>query len=442
MENEQSRFHPFGHLPSSLSLPERMGNPFGYEVSDIAALAVKKLRNHIATSQCESSALKEGKMMGVLVVRDASGCLGFLSAYSGLMGGRNDWDWYVPPVFDLTAPDGYFKREEAAISLINARLRNEPLSTPQREALSLQRRQRSEALQQWIFQHYVVLNALGERRNLLQVWERHGLYPPGGAGDCCAPKLLNYAFCHDMTPISMAEFWVGKSPKKEQKVDGYFYPACDRKCRILLDFQLQGVPLSPMIPMDTPLVEDHPLGLFLPPTSRVLFLGSFPPLQKRWSMSFYYPNFNNDMWRIFGLLFRQDPHFFEIPGEKRFDKTRIVDFVTHLGVAFGDTALRVVREKGDSSDLHLKVVEPLDLSSVLRGLPQLQAVVVTGEKAEKTITQTLGLPSVAVGESLSFTLCDRTLRLWRMPSTSRAYPLPLQRKAEAYRTLFQHEGLL
>jgi G:T/U-mismatch repair DNA glycosylase len=159
-------------------------------------------------------------------------------------------------------------------------------------------------------------------------------------------------------------------------------------------------------------------------------------------MTFYYPNFNNDMWRIFGLLFRQDPHFFEIPGEKRFDKTRIVDFVTHLGIAFGDTALRVVREKGDPSDLHLKVVEPFDLSSVLLDLPQLQAVVVTGEKAEKTITQTLGLPSVSVGESLSFTLCDRTLRLWRMPSTSRAYPLPLQRKTEAYRTLFQHEGLL
>ena len=442
VSNNLSCFHPFPPKADAISLPPLLGNPFGYEVSDIAALAVNELRTHVSSSPDESAALTEGKMMGVLVVRNASGCLGFLAAYSGLLGGRNDWPWYVPPVFDLTDPNGYFKREEEEISRINALLRHAELSPQTKADLKSERRQRSEALQRWIFSHYVIHGAAGLSLNLLQIWARKDAYPPGGAGDCCAPKLLNYAFSNGLTPVSMAEFWLGRSPKSEIKVDGGFYPACERKCRTLLEFQLQGVPLAPLCTMTQPVVERHPLGLFLPPQARVLFLGSFPPLQKRWSMSFYYPNFNNDMWRIFGLVFKNDARFFECPDRKRFDKEKVVDFVSHAGVAFGDTALSVVRERGDSSDLHLKVVEPLDLSSVLNDLPLLQAVVVTGEKAERTLTDALNIPTVGVGRFATFSLNGRSLRLWRMPSSSRAYPLPLERKAEFYWTMFRHESLL
>jgi G:T/U-mismatch repair DNA glycosylase len=187
--------------------------------------------------------------------------------------------------------------------------------------------------------------------------------------------------------------------------------------------------------------EKHPFEPFLPPEARMLFLGSFPPQPHRWSMPFYYPNWINDFWRILGLIFFEDKNHFCLPGEKRFDEAAVRAFCAQEGLAFYDTACEVRRLKDNASDAFLEVVTPTDIPALLRRIPNCKALITTGQKATEVVSATFGCEVPAVGESLQIEIPDqvgndRKVQFWRMPSTSRAYPLALEKKAEAYRRLF------
>lgn len=189
-------------------------------------------------------------------------------------------------------------------------------------------------------------------------------------------------------------------------------------------------------------IERHPLLPFLPESARILMLGSFPPPRRRWSMDFFYPNMQNDMWRIFGLLFFGNPQHFVVIEEKRFDMPRLVNFLTERGVALYDTACAVRRLQGDASDKFLEVVEATDVDALLRELPRCTAIVTTGQKATDTLRRHFLVAEPPVGGSVDFIFEGRAMRLYRMPSSSRAYPLKLEKKAEAYRMMLEAEGLL
>ncbi|MBQ8865606.1 MAG: uracil-DNA glycosylase family protein [Bacteroidaceae bacterium] len=188
-------------------------------------------------------------------------------------------------------------------------------------------------------------------------------------------------------------------------------------------------------------VEYHPLKPFLPPEAKVLFLGSFPPQRKRWCMDFFYPNFINDHWRIEGQVFFGDRNHFVLEGEKRFKLDEIVRHCTEKGLAFFDTAQAVRRLKDNASDKFLEVVEPTDIAALLAQLPHLRAIVTTGEKATETICATLHINSLPkVNTSVPIPALHNAdgeqISLWRLPSSSRAYPLAFDKKVEAYRRMF------
>ena len=217
-------------LIADLPLPERFTYPFCYEPHPLCQMAAEEVKREIERIQPT-----EGKMFGVLVVKAEEG-LGFLAAYSGLLEGRNDWPYFVPPVFDAQQPDGHFKQTERVISAKGGD------------------KQMSQELQLWLFHQYRMLNAKGETKDLVDIWQdyhcsprirnRYPL-PPGGTGDCCAPKLLQYAFSHGLRPVCMAEFWWGPSPKSEIRHHGQFYPACRGKCKPILTWMLQGLDVDP-----------------------------------------------------------------------------------------------------------------------------------------------------------------------------------------------------
>lgn len=188
-------------------------------------------------------------------------------------------------------------------------------------------------------------------------------------------------------------------------------------------------------------IEEHPLEPFLPANAVLLMLGSFPPQKKRWSMDFFYPNLQNDMWRIFGLIFFQDKEHFLISGKKAFDKDRIVEFLNMKGIALYDTASSVRRLQDNASDKFLEVVEPTDIGLLLKQLPACKAIVTTGQKATDTIREQVEVNEPTVGTSAPFEFEDREMKLYRMPSSSRAYPLALEKKAAAYRVMFSELGL-
>ena len=194
--------------------------------------------------------------------------------------------------------------------------------------------------------------------------------------------------------------------------------------------------------MNTIPIEQHPLQPFLPEGARLLMLGSFPPERKRWSMDFFYPNWSNDMWRIWGYIFFGDKHYFEAAGEKRCDRERIVAFCNERGIALYDTATEVRRLAGNASDKFLEVVTPTDLHAMLHTLSHCRAIVTTGEKATDTLVEQLGCEKPRVGEYTEVEFEQRTLRIYRMPSSSRAYPLKLERKAEAYAQMLREEGII
>ena len=223
-----SPLHP---LTTDIVPPERFTYPFCYEPHPLCLLAAEEVKQEI-----EHIHPSEGKMFGVLVVEG-----GFLAAYSGLLEGRNDWPYFVPSVFDAQQPDGYFKTREREISLTT---HLSPLIS----------KKMSQDLQLWLFHQYRMLNAKGEEKDLVDIWQdyhssprirRKFPLPPGGTGDCCAPKLLQYAYLHHLKPVCMAEFWWGPSPKTEIRHHGQFYPACSGKCKPVLTWMLQGLDVDP-----------------------------------------------------------------------------------------------------------------------------------------------------------------------------------------------------
>lgn len=190
-----------------------------------------------------------------------------------------------------------------------------------------------------------------------------------------------------------------------------------------------------------PVIEEHPLQPFLPSNAKLLMLGSFPPQRKRWSMDFFYPNLQNDMWRIFGHIFFQDKEHFLYPDKKAFNKELIVDFLNEKGIALYDTATSVRRLQDNASDKFLEVVEPTDIRLLLKQLPQCQAIVTTGQKATDTIREQIEVDEPAIGKSSTFFIEDKSYQLYRMPSSSRAYPLALEKKSSVYQLMFNELGM-
>ena len=189
-------------------------------------------------------------------------------------------------------------------------------------------------------------------------------------------------------------------------------------------------------------IEYHPLIPFLPERAKILFLGSFPPQRKRWCMDFYYPNFLNDHWRIEGKVFFGDKHHFVNQEAKCFKLNEIVQFCEEKGIAFFDTSTAVRRLKDNASDKFLEVVEPTDIAHLLSQLPYCRAIVTTGEKATETICAYLGIPELpkvnaSVAIPNTYNAEGKQFILWRLPSSSRAYPLSFDKKVEAYKRVFE-----
>lgn len=229
--------HP---LHTDLQKPQRFTYPFCYEPHPLCQLAAREVQTFIGSHVEIREDADRGKMFGVLVV-EHQGSLAYLAAYSGLLAGRNDWDFFVPPVYDAQQPDGHFKTTEREISL-TAHL--SPLTS----------KKMSQDLQMWLFHQYQFLNARGEVRDLVDIWqdyyarpklrEKYPL-PPGGTGDCCAPKLLQYAYQQGLHPVCMAEFWWGATTKTELRHHLNYYPACRGKCKPVLTWMLQGLEVDP-----------------------------------------------------------------------------------------------------------------------------------------------------------------------------------------------------
>ncbi len=190
-------------------------------------------------------------------------------------------------------------------------------------------------------------------------------------------------------------------------------------------------------------IESHPWPPFIPDGARIMILGTFPPGSHRWSMDFYYPNRTNDFWRICGLLFMGHPDALYIKGERRFDKAAIRELVTERRIALGDTARKVRRLKGNASDKFLEILTPIPLADVLDMMPDCHTLATTGEKAASVIADISGTSVPKMGEMVQVeNFAGRNLDIWRMPSTSRAFPMRLEQKAGYYKRLFCSAGVL
>ncbi|MDE6459293.1 MAG: uracil-DNA glycosylase family protein [Paramuribaculum sp.] len=189
-------------------------------------------------------------------------------------------------------------------------------------------------------------------------------------------------------------------------------------------------------------IESHPWQPFIPDKARVLIMGTFPPKSNRWSMDFYYPNKINDFWRVMGLAFYDNPDRFWNGISKSFRLKDIKDFLTERGIAMNDTGSKVRRLKDNASDKYLEIVEPVNLEALLNLMPDCRAIATTGEKAAGVIASITGTGVPQTGSFVETEYLGRKLTIWRMPSTSRAYPLPVAKKAEAYAGMFRSLGIL
>ena len=189
-------------------------------------------------------------------------------------------------------------------------------------------------------------------------------------------------------------------------------------------------------------VERHPLRPFLPPNARLLMLGSFPPPRRRWCMDFFYPNRTNMMWEIFGQVFFGDPQRLVDAPNKTFRLEDIKALLEARGIAIYDTACAVRRLSGNAADKDLEVVEKTDIPALLAQIPQCHNIVCTGQKSFSVLTEDYGVPVPAMGAYNEFTIADRPMRLWRMPSSSRAYPMKLEEKASFYHEMMKTIGIL
>ena len=204
------------------------------------------------------------------------------------------------------------------------------------------------------------------------------------------------------------------------------------------------------------MVETHPFAPVLPPNATVMMMGTFPPTADKWAMSFHYPNFYNDMWRIYGRVFFDDADYFRVGDEKRFDPERIRSFMFERGIASCPTVKQAIRETGNASDKNLTVVTRVDLDSILPQVPHVKTLFTTGGKATEVLMSLLATPPAKskypkTNQSMHYpyewqndnqTTAVNDLTLYRLPSTSRAYPLALDKKVAAYKAFFKEIGKL
>ena len=184
--------------------------------------------------------------------------------------------------------------------------------------------------------------------------------------------------------------------------------------------------------------ETHPLQPFLPANAKILMLGSFPPQRKRWSMEWYYPNIQNDMWRIFGLIFFHNKDYFYDSSLKAFKLDILRPFMEEKGIAIYDTATEVRRLKNNASDAFLEVVRQTDIKALIAQLPLCTAIIATGQKAADILAEQYQCSALKIGIPLAV---SNNLTLYRMPSSSRSYPLALEKKADFYRSVFVKENI-
>lgn len=192
------------------------------------------------------------------------------------------------------------------------------------------------------------------------------------------------------------------------------------------------------------LIETHPFPPILPPNTTVMMMGTFPPKPEKRSMDFYYPNFQNDMWRIYGEIFFGNPNHFIIPNDKRFDPDKILQFLYEKGIALCPTVTKAIREQDNASDKFLTVVEKVDLNTILAQVPHCHWLFTTGGKATDILLELLPnkVKSPKTNDWIDYPFPNSTLKLYRLPSTSRAYPLSFTKKVEAYRHFFITAGLI
>lgn len=196
--------------------------------------------------------------------------------------------------------------------------------------------------------------------------------------------------------------------------------------------------------MEDILIESHPWEPFIPDNARILIMGTFPPQSKRWNMDFYYPNRTNDFWKIMGLIFLGDKDALLIPGKKDYDLDAIIRLMSEKGIALNDTVRKARRLKGNASDKFLEIVETVPLFDLLAEMPDCHAVATTGEKAASVVAALTHTEIPKMGEKvIADNLHEHSpLALYRMPSTSRAYPMKLEDKAEYYRKMFEDIGII
>ena len=253
-----SLFTPFKESIAEHRLPERFASPFDYEPHPLSLLAVDELQSHLRNQQewehnfglNDNDGTVIGKMFGVLVVCTDENEIGYLSAFSGKLAGKNHHAGFVPPIFDTLDENGFLNSGMTELSNINQEIEKletqQPLAFEEQVALlKAKRKTHSHALQNEIFDQYHFLNQSGETKGLRDIFE-DAFYknPPAGAGECAAPKLLQYAFQNSLKPLAMAEFWWGQSPKSAYWKHGHFYPACREKCAPILGYMLEGMELE------------------------------------------------------------------------------------------------------------------------------------------------------------------------------------------------------
>ncbi|MCX2738747.1 pseudouridylate synthase [Pontibacter anaerobius] len=254
-------FIPFDVPIARDVLPEKFTYPFSYKPHPLSLLAVEKLQRHLTHQQEweHNFGLEEGqagtvigKMFGVLVVETSECEIGFLAAFSGKLAGGYHHARFVPPVFDSLTEGSFLNVGMAELTRINQEIKtlNERMSDENLEKIdTLQklRKSNSVALQAKLFDHYSFLNQAGEEMNLREIFQGNAnSNPPAGAGECAAPKLLQYAFRHSMKPLAMAEFWWGLSPKSDYWKHGHYYPSCREKCEPILTHMLANISMDEM----------------------------------------------------------------------------------------------------------------------------------------------------------------------------------------------------
>lgn len=191
-----------------------------------------------------------------------------------------------------------------------------------------------------------------------------------------------------------------------------------------------------------PVTERHPWEPFAPDGAKILFLGSFPPPRARWSMEFYYPNITNDFWRIMGLLFFDNKEHFIIKEERRFREQEIKEFLTEKKIALFDTSTEVRRLKENASDKFLETVTPTDLHALTASMPHCTAIAATGQKAAEAVADAFGCEVPPIGSATKIQGAAGEINFYRLPSTSRAYPLAVEKKAEYYKLAFVGENIV